>query len=406
MSTSAAPSPEELNQLFIKANEDHHNGLLDSAEAGYLQLIGYVPQAPLLHVNLGLIHYQRQEYVKSRDAFTRAFELSPEDMDIVYNLALSRKRTGDLQGAIRCYLKIIDKDPGSIDALYNLAGCYKDCGQHSEAIDTYLSVLQLEPDHLSANNNLAFVYHLTGQVDLAVKYYRRVLDGKPDHASARHMLAALTGSQTTTTPDAYVRQVFDNYSQHYEQSLLVELEYCVPARIRDLVLAGNGRQKGYRKGLDLGCGTGLGGLAFADMVDVLDGIDLSENMVALAGSKNIYRELHVGNIVDFLQSSNQQYDFFLAADVFAYLGDLAETFTLVKERACREVLFCFSTESTDGQHFRLQSTGRFAHSQDYVKRLVKETGWTVTARQTASLRKEKGNWVAGDIWLLGLAGNP
>jgi len=406
MSESVQPTPDALNKLFIKANEDHHNGRLESAEAGYLQLIGHVPQAPLLHVNLGLVYFQRREYEKSRDAFTKAAELSPEDMDIVYNLGLSRKRTGDLQGAIRCYLKIVDKDPDSIDALYNLAGCYMDSRRHAEAINTYLSVLRLDPDHPSANNNLAFVYHLTGQVDLAVRYYRRVLDCNPDHASAGHMLAALTGSETTATPDAYVRQVFDNYSKRYEQSLLVELEYCVPAKIRDLVVGGSGRQKRYRQGLDLGCGTGLGGLAFADMVDELDGIDLSQKMIDLAAEKNIYRDLHVGNIVDFLHSSGRKYDFFLAADVFAYMGELAETFALVKERACSDVLFCFSTESTDGRNFCLQQTGRFAHSPDYIEQLATAAGWTVAARRNASLRKEKGNWVAGDIWLLRLAGTP
>jgi len=406
MSKPAPPPPEALNQLFIKANEDHNNGLLDSAEAGYRQLLDYVPQAPLLHANLGLVYYQRQEYEKSRDAFARAAELSPEDMDIVYNLGLSRKRTGDLQGAIRCYQEIVEKDPGSIDALYNLAGCYTDCGCHADAIETYHSVLRLAPDHLSANNNLAFVYHLTGQVDLAVIYYRRVLDCKPDHASAKHMLAALTGSETSATPDSYVRQIFDNYSSHFEQSLLVDLEYCVPAKIRDLVVNGAGRKKCYRHGLDLGCGTGLGGLAFADMVDLLDGVDLSEKMVDLAAAKNIYRDLHVGSIVEFLHSRSQEYDFFLAADVFAYLGDLAETFTLVRERACSDVLFCFSTESTEGQNFRLQPTGRFAHAPDYIEQLALSTGWTVATSRKATLRKEKGSWVAGDIWLLRLTGSP
>jgi len=49
--------------------------------------------------------------------------------------------------------------------------------------------------------------------------------------------------------------------------------------------------------LDLGCGTGLTGvyLAAAGYLN-LDGIDLSADMIRVAGQRRIYRELVVGDI--------------------------------------------------------------------------------------------------------------
>lgn len=403
MHTPNQPSNEEMNQLFVQANEDHQNGLLDSAGAAYQRLLHYFPEAPLLYFHLGLVHFEQGEYENGRDAFARAADLNPEDMDILFNLALTQKKTGDLAGAILSYQRILEMEPASIDTLYNLAGCYKDSGQPAQAIETYLEVLQLAPDHPSANSNLAYVYHRTGQTERAVYYYQQVLQYQPDHQAAQHMLAALTDSGTASTPESYVRGVFDNYSSHYERSLVVELEYCVPTTIRGVVDTGSAWKKTYDQGLDLGCGTGLGGQAFRDSIAVLDGVDLSEKMIAFAAAKHLYRNLHVGNVVNFLKSTRQSYDFYLAADVFAYVGELAETLSLLRERARRDVLCCFSTENTDGCGYQLQHTGRFAHTPAYIKEVAQATGWQVAATRKTSLRKEKGSWVKGDLWLLQLA---
>jgi len=398
----AQPSNAEMNQLFIQASEDHQNGLLDAAGTGYLRLLDYFPEAPLLHFNLGLVYFEQEKYEKGRNSFARAAVLSPEDMDILFNLGLTQRRTGDLEGAIISYRKIVEKDPESIDTLYNLAGCYKDSGQHEKAIENYLLVLQLAPDHHAANNNLAFVYQLVGENERAVYYYQKVLEYKPDHQAAQHMLASLTGASTAGSPDSYVRDVFDNYSSHYEKSLVIELEYCVPMTIRGILDKKSDWKETYDQGLDLGCGTGLGGQAVYDMVTAIDGVDLSEKMIVLAAAKKIYRKLYAGNIVNFLKSSTDIYDFYLAADVFAYVGDLAETFALLKNCARPDVLFCFSTETLEGNGYQLQKTGRFAHSPAYVEEVARTNGWEIAVCHRTSLRKEKGNWVQGDLWFLRL----
>lgn len=393
-------SDKELNQIFIQAGKDQQQGLCAAAESGYLRLLQYFPDAPLLHSSLGLAYYASGNYFASRDCYRRAASLQPEDMDILFNLALALKKSGDLPGAIAAYEKVAEAQPGGVDVWYNLAGCYKDDKQYEKAIDTYLQVLKIAPDHSPANNNLAYVYHLIGASDKAVMYYQKVLHSKPDHPAARHMLAALTGAGATSSPESYVREVFDNYSPQYEQSLVVQLEYRVPAIIRELLAESSAVKKRYGQGLDLGCGTGLSGQAFVDMLDALDGIDLSPKMIEQARAKNIYRRLYAGNIADFLQAMRQNYDFYLAADVFAYVGELGETFALLKEHSQPETLFCFSTEAWAGTGYRLQPTGRFAHAPAYIRALAQQTGWGVAASRRASLRKEKGEWVQGDIWLL------
>ncbi|MGB3209177.1 MAG: tetratricopeptide repeat protein [Desulforhopalus sp.] len=405
MQKTTQPTIEEMNELFLESSRHHQNGLLDAAESGYQRLLDYFPEAPMLHFNLGLVYYEQGEYENGRDSFARAADLSPDDMDILFNLGLTQKKTGDPEGAIVSYRRILETDPESIDTLYNLAGCYKDSGENAKAIKTYLELLRYAPDHLSAISNLAFVYHIAGGTEQAVYYYKKVLEFTPDHQAAKHMLAALTGSESVEPPESYVRDIFDNYSSHYERSLVVELEYRVPATIRELLDERTDWKKSYNHGLDLGCGTGLGAQAFYDMINVFDGVDLSEKMIAMAAAKNLYRKLVADNIIHFLRSSPDSYDFYLASDVFAYVGDLEATFSLLRDRACRDVLFCFSTEHLDGSGYRLQQTGRFAHTPAYIEKVARATGWRVAACRKASLRKEKGSWVEGDLWFLQLTDN-
>lgn len=126
-------------------------------------------------------------------------------------------------------------------------------------------------------------------------------------------------------------------------------------------------------------------------------------MIELAGEKQLYRKLYVDNIMNFLGSSDKNYDFYLAADVFAYVGDLAETFALLRENARRDVLFCFSTETDDGNTYSLQQTGKFAHAPAYIEEVSQATGWKVASCHRTALRKEKDIWVQGDLWFLRLS---
>ena len=398
MSTLFHPTHQELTDLFAKADEIHRRGDLAAATQAYRELLRFCPDLPLLHYNLGLVYFQAQDFAEAYLSFRRAVELAPEDGDSLFNLALTEKKIGKLDRAIAHYQQLLAGEPDCVDALYNLAGCYKDSGRFDEAVESYRQVLRLAPDHVAANGNLAFLHHRQGEVKLAMHHYRRVLEVQPDHPAAGHMLAALGGETAAATPESYVRGVFEQYSDHYEQSLVAELEYCVPAKLRRL-LDHHFPARRFRRAIDLGCGTGLGAEAFREAALVFDGVDLSPKMLELAAAKQLYRHLQAMGIDDFLRACQESYDLALAADVLAYLGDLQSIFTLLAAKSVAGGVFAFSTEMWSGNGYKLQPTGRFAHAGDYVAATAVACGWQVIERRREGLRQEKGQWVEGDLWL-------
>jgi predicted TPR repeat methyltransferase len=399
-------SAEALNLCFTEACRAQTEGRLEEAREQYLLLLGYLPESSLLHYNIGLVYYGLQDFSQALLEFSQALTSGPEEVDTLFNLALCQKKTGDCGAAIITYRQVLATTPDHTDCWYNLAGCYRDIHDDEQAKSCYHRVLAIDAEYQPAVNNLAYLYHRTDNVEQAAVYYRQLLVLRPEDDSAQYMLASLLGTPLDHAPESYIRNFFNTYAEGFEHSLVVELEYDNPRKLYECFRNCSGHQATYDHGLDLGCGTGLGGVPFMGAITVLDGVDLSRNMLARAAGKDCYTQLYPDSISHHLAATADTYDFFLATDVFIYVGDLLELFTAVQAIARPAALFCFSTENLEAGNYELRKTGRFAYSRAYVHGIAAATGWTVLALEETRLRKERDSWIAGDLWILRLDALP
>ena len=94
------------------------------------------------------------------------------------------------------------------------------------------------------------------------------------------MLNALTGNTSTEPPKEYVKNLFDDYAERFDDSLIKQLGYKLPFLVKELIIKLDPKRKTFEKVIDLGCGTGLTGKKLRDISNNLSGTDLSSNMVA------------------------------------------------------------------------------------------------------------------------------
>ncbi|MDH3637590.1 MAG: methyltransferase domain-containing protein [Gammaproteobacteria bacterium] len=221
----------------------------------------------------------------------------------------------------------------------------------------------------------------------------------------RHMLYARLGLHVPQAAPGYVRALFDDYAETYDQHLTQELAYNAPeALLESLVPRLNERRLAIA---DLGCGTGLCGPLFAPYARSLVGIDLSGKMIDLARTRKVYHELVTTDLLDYLHRHQHRFDLCLAADVLVYTGDLRPVFTAVAHSLAAGGYFAFTVETATDRKWRLQSTGRYAHSSVYVRTLASATGFEILDSRPVSYRLQHGQPVPGAIWLLQtLAGVP
>lgn len=391
---------KKAEEAFDLAYASHREGRLLEAYQQYMVLIEQYPDSALLRYNLGLVYFEKAEYSNALNEFTLACSLGPEDDDTLFNLALCQKKTGDYPSAIATYERILTIHPGQLYSLYNLAGCYRHQQEYELAIACYKQVLEIDPSYLPAIKNIAYVNHQSGKNEYAIYYYKKVLEQQPKNESISYLLSALAGVHLDHAPESYIRDLFNDYAHDFEHSLIEELGYDSPRQLYDCLGRSEASKVQSVHGLDLGCGTGLSGLAFGKIVTSLDGVDLSERMLIQAAEKGCYDHIHQDSIIHHLATTNETYDFFLAADVFIYIGDLLPVFSLAWDIARPDALFCFSTERLDTGEYRLLPTGRFAYTPEYIRQAAAATGWMVLTHEYARLRMERDQWLMGDLWVI------
>lgn len=390
----------DLQKLYSRALELHEQDKPDQAVALYERILSHHPDADLVLYNLGLALYALEDFASASTAFLRAAEINPDDPDYWFNGALALKQSGEFTRALAAYEKAHALQPDDVDVLYNMGCCHQAAGDRAGAAAAYEKVVAVSDTHSSALGNLAYCTHLQGDYDRAAVLYRRLLALRPDHTDAGYMLDALEGKNTAAPPQEYVRRLFDGYSENFDQDLLGNLSYRVPSLLGSLLCRTIGPGCADKQVVDLGCGTGLSGAAVAEYAFFLTGVDLSAKMVEEAEKKDCYDLLVVGDVVEYLNHLSEPVDLLLAADVFTYLGDLGPLFQAASERVQTGGLFCFSTERGDDEDWQLRVTGRYGHSCSYVQALADKVGFQVLVCKGADIRKERGGWIAGELYLL------
>ncbi len=393
---------EALSNLGVALRE---NGQLDDAVASCRRAIALKPDQPDFHNNLGNALHDKGQPEEAIASYRTALLLKPDFAVACNNLGVALKAAGQTDEAIAAFRAALRLKPDYAEACNHLGSALQAEGRLDEAVAAYRKAIALKPDCADAFGNLGHALKSQDRHDEAAAAYRRAIALKPDSPDWQHVLAALTGEHSpTTTPASYVRKLFDPYARDFDAHLVGQLHYRVPEQMLDAVLCvAPGRQFDI---LDLGCGTGLCGVAFRAHAKVLTGVDLSPGMIAQAGARGIYGRLITGDLAEAMQDEEESCDLVLAGDLFVYVGDLSDVFRAVARTLRSGGLFAFSLEQHDGAGFVLHSKVRFAHSLGYIRGLSESHGFTERHVREIAVRKSGADDVPGWIVVLQKASHP
>jgi predicted TPR repeat methyltransferase len=274
---------------------------------------------------------------------------------------------------------------------YDYARAAAGDGDWATAAEVLEQAIQLSPDWAPAWFALGEARERLGDKTRAVDAFSATLAADPgDAQGARGRLALLgEGSRLHALSPAYVVRLFDDYAAQFDAHLTGGLFYRGP----ELIVAALGRLEArrYSRCIDLGCGTGLAGVALRGRVDALIGVDLSPAMIAKARETRLYDELTVGDAVAFLAASAVRgADLVVAADVFGYVGDLDAVFGAAARALGNGGRLAFSVEAHEGEGYRLGPAMRFTHSAPYVRETAFRAGLREELLAPVSIRREAG----------------
>lgn len=402
--------PMALHYLGLLAHQTGHG---EQALELLQKAVAVMPDYAEAQWNLATILAEFERWAEVETCCRTALKFEPDAPPLHQTLADALSATGRAEDAIAHYQNAIRHmpSPGPNFAMChnNLGSAYYKLRRLDEARACYQRALVLDPDCLLAHQNMASVLRDQGHVQEAIDELRKVLTLAPDHVAARHNLDALEGRTTDTAPRAYVEELFDPFAENFDHHLQDKLHYQMPALMRDKLGELGLAERPYATVVDLGCGTGLTGMAFRDIATTLIGIDVSKNMIREAENKGVYDHLIVDDLAHALTHApthdlppmDGAVDLFISADVFIYVGNLRETFKAASKAAAPGALFVFSTEHLTGADgFVLQDTSRYAHAKSYIDALLDEFGFEAVHFEEAPLRKEKTGWIPGALYIV------
>ncbi len=432
----------------------HKEGQLEEAEYVYNQILIASPQNARIQNDLGNVLQEMGRMEEASVCFRKAMVANANLDQAPYNLANVLSELGQIDEAIKFYRCAIKISPHFFEAHFNLGLVFESLENLDLASDCYRQVIEINPNFSKAHYKMAGIFQQWERVDEALVEYQRAVELDPNYGEAQYYFAdlvksqgdlekavtlssqafligegnnvseggvvlenfdknglkveaskiefltsALTGKTPSTAPSDYVRNFFDEFSRRFERHLVENLQYKAPRLMRDTCDSILPNDCKFKNGVDLGCGTGLSGEAFISIVERLTGVDLSPNMIEKSKEKGIYDVLNECDILMFLTETKEAFDLFIAADVLIYLGDPIPLFEKIKKVAANEAIFVLSTESCDKGDYHIRQTGRYAHNKSFIEEAASGLGFELLLRKSAELRKEKEQWVDGDIFV-------
>jgi predicted TPR repeat methyltransferase len=381
----------------------HQAGDLRAAERLYRRVLAQRPADGNALNLLGVLARQQGEVGQAVELSARAVATMPDSPVYLANHGAALAEAGDFPRAVAALRAATARRPDDVTALRNLGQALCSLGEPREALAPLRRATSLAPRLPEPWLALAHALREAGE-EGAAEAARRALAAPgvapAVAAQARFLLAALgEGAAPARAPAEYVRDLFDGYAARFDADLEGRLGYRTPALLAGMLHEAGVAADGSRRVLDLGCGTGLSGLALKPFARRLVGLDLSPRMLAEAGRRGIYDALEEADLLAWLPKRRGAFDLVAAADVLNYLGELGPALSAIGAALAPGGIAAFSIEAGEGAAYALGPGLRYRHDPAHVAALAATAGLRDAARQDAVLREERGEPVRGVLFL-------
>ncbi|MBO1079161.1 methyltransferase domain-containing protein [Roseomonas haemaphysalidis] len=379
----------------------HQRGDLQGAAALYRQVLALRPRDGNALNLLG----QLARAGGDRDAALRltgqALATQPDAPVFLAAHGAALAEAGQLPRAEQVLRAAVAARPADVVSLRNLGQVLSVRNRPSEALAPLRQAAAQAPGDAAVRLALAHALRESGHAAEAVAEARLAAADPGLAEQAGFLLAALGAADAPgRAPAGYVRDLFDQYAPRFDDALQ-GLGYRTPALLAEM-LAQAGAPGGQAV-LDLGCGTGLSGMALAPFAARLVGVDLSPRMLDAARARGLYHALHEADLLDFLPGHPGGFGIVAAADVLNYLGDLSAVLPLLAAALAPSGLLAFSLERGEdapGAPAAVLGPGlRFRHNPAALRPLATASGLHLLEERAVVLRQERGAAVDGLLWL-------
>jgi tetratricopeptide (TPR) repeat protein len=138
-------SPETVAELFAKGVALEEDPTTQAeAMACYMKVIDLEPAHAAAFINLGTLHYNRQDFTQAENFYRKAIAADARYALAYFDLGNVLDETGRLAEAVEAYKTAITIAPTYADAHYNLALAYEKLRQPRKALAHWRAYIKLD----------------------------------------------------------------------------------------------------------------------------------------------------------------------------------------------------------------------------------------------------------------------
>lgn len=324
-------------------------GRRDEARSEFEQVVAAPNVAAESLLNFGMMREEEKEEAEALALYRRAAELDEQSSSICECFAKLAKRCGKSAMVVEHLRGVVAGYPTLDFAWFYLAGAHLDSGDEEAARTAMARYFELDPEDRLGGN---LVLGAGGAA---------ALPGGPSTAFLQSFYRVRAGGWDKTVAEAY----------HGHDLVMAAFEGF---------LADGGKTDHV---LDAGCGSGSLGARMKPLVGLLDGVDISPEMIAEARTKNVYDFLEIGDLFDVLSARPGRYDLIVAAAVLFHFRDLD---AVLKPLAMAlkpdgQAIFTLFKSADDDLH--LNDQGFFEHGRGEVEAALKSASLAPVAIEEA-----------------------
>ena len=407
----APTHPDALHYMGVAQHQmGNHEGAVNLIQRALESAPGYVDARN----NLGNVQKEMGRHADAEQSYRAVIEARPDFVLAHNNLGVVLRAQDRLEEAAAAYRRAIELSPKFAQGWINLGNVLKKTGDFNDALSAYRNAVLLSPDNPDIYRSLARALVSQQRHAEALEVYRQWERIEPDNPVVQHHIAACQGAAAPgRASDSYVQTVFDRFADSFDD-VLARLGYRAPAMCGEMVAALLGPGTGAARTLDVldaGCGTGLCGPLLRPYARRLEGVDLSAGMLAKAGQRGGYDQLHEAELTAWLSAHPAAYGLVVSADTLCYFGALDEVLPAAGAALRPDGHLVFTVEETvkdavkdavedaaDGAAapgFLLHPHGRYSHTEAYVRAVLAQAGLEVRELRRVTLRQEASKPVSG-----------
>jgi predicted TPR repeat methyltransferase len=399
----AAPNDARVHLMGGRLAEASGNtkGAIESAR----RAVAMAPGWSVATMELALALARANQFAEALPTAEKAIQLDPDNLSVLGRAIDVAHRAQHFDVALLWLRRAAAMAPQNMDVKRMIARDLRLKKNLPEALAAYDQLLQA-----SADDHVARLGHLQtaldmGKPELAREDAKVLLAAFPDNAEIRYWEDVANGRTPSRQPAEMVQAMYEGFAGVYDMHVLKTLKYQLPWQVAE-------RIKQWHPDLalnvlDLGCGTGLLGVALGRINGALIGVDLSKPMTDQAMRHGVYDRFHHVDVHDALDATPESlYDVIAALDVFIYAGELTKAIpdALRILKPGGRLVLSFERADDTGPDLVLLPSQRYAHKAAAVEALCRSAGFASVELEPITIREEEGQPVAGMLLVARKAG--